>query len=74
MIVYYIQPSMPWWYVMRDGEPTARHTNARHALALATLLAKRDRDQALDAEFLGIATERLVLAPAVAPFREADAA
>lgn len=74
MIVYYIQPSMPWWYVMRDDSPTARHTSAKHAVALATLLAKRDRAQMLDAEFLGIDTETLVLPAAAAPFREAKVA
>lgn len=62
MVVYYIQLGANAWYVMRDGEPTARCLEARRAIAVAMLLARSSRKQGEDAVFAGIVTEPIEMA------------
>ncbi|MGB8634976.1 MAG: hypothetical protein WCD66_09970 [Rhodanobacteraceae bacterium] len=57
MATYYIQPASRGWYVMRDGEPTARFAKATQALEMAEMLAAKSAAQGEEAVFSGIVTE-----------------
>jgi hypothetical protein len=59
MVIYCIQPGGNAWYVLRDGKPTARHSNAQQALGIALLLTHRSRERGEEAVFAGIVTEPL---------------
>lgn len=67
MVVYYIQLGAGAWYVMRDGEPTARCLEVKRAIAVAMLLARGSRKQGEDAVFAGIATEPMDMTTERAP-------